>query len=204
MSDDEMAKVWRRMKVPKRYWDVTWDAIPKKCTYRRDLQAYCLEMGDRLAQGMGFLLWGNHSTGKTALTCLLLREAFKCRCTGLFVSFDVLGDFYVDNMQFDDEQSYVERLHSVDLLVIDEVICAKSRLFHIGRVEQIIRARTMDNCSTVLTTNMSLNNLKEVARGLYEVCRETTYPLKIQGHDFRAKGVKNMKSILDELKKELP
>jgi len=99
---------------------------------------------------------------------------------------------YVENTRFDEYQTYVDRMHDVDLLVIDELIYDKSRIYTLGRVEQVLRYRTSEVKPTILTTNIPLSSLKSQATGLYEACREATYPVKMDGSDFRAERVKEM------------
>lgn len=184
-----MSKSYARVRIPKMYWGEKAEVGKIESDV---VQKYVTELPQMVGEGLGLLLWGKHGSGKTAAACSILKELTKTRKLGLFVRFDWLATMYVENTRFDEYQSYVDRMHEVDLLVIDELIYDKSRIYTLGRVEQVLRYRTSEVKPTILTTNIPLSSLKSQATGLYEACREATYPVKMDGSDFRAERVREM------------
>jgi DNA replication protein DnaC len=173
-----------RCRIPKIYWKVKWDSVPEE-RHKLVAQTFATDMVAHLKSGRGLLFWGEHSQGKTALACLLLRELLQHKKTGLFVTSEDITSYVIKGNSFDEAETWVERLNSVDLLVIDELITKDGESFNDGRVEWLVRQRIMACKSTIITTNVPLSVLREKSRGLFEAIREALYPIEVKGKDFR-------------------
>lgn len=188
-----MSKYLQRARVPKLYWG---EGALEEQISSEIVTGYLNELPRMVSEGQGLLLWGDHGSGKTAIACVALKKIIEAAKTALFVRFDKIAEYYVESTRFDEYESYVHRMEEAELLVIDELIHDKTRIYSLGRVEQLLRYRTSELKPTILTTNMPLSQLEKQAKGLYEACREATYPVKIGGKDFRAERVTRMSKRL--------
>lgn len=178
------------MKMPEKYRgeEVNITGIPKSCTHREHVKEYGQNLHENMKQGKGLLLWGNSSTGKSAIASMCLKRLFDYShiYTGLWVTARRIPQFVIEGTMFNDSETMAERLISVDLLVIDEFIIHNSdNTFRQDIVEHIFRDRAENNKPTILTTNMTLIELNKKAYTFFQVMQEHQEIIKVTGHNFR-------------------
>ena len=181
-----------RMKLPKKYMgeEVNIKGIPDRCAHKE----WVLEWGKNLLQnvkeGKSLLLYGNSSTGKSAIGAMCLKALFNYTevLTGLWVRARQVPEFIIEDTMYDDLETYKERMLAVDLLVIDEyMIFPNQNTFRQDTIEHIFRDRADANKSTIITTNMTPMKMNNEAYTFYQVIQEHCEILKITGHNFREK-----------------
>jgi len=176
----------QRMEIPELYWECSYDIIPKTCCHMEHVTAYRNKIEEAVEDGVGLYLWGDRSTGKTALSTLLLRDLIPLKKFGLFVMGSDIPDMIFDKKLFDLNTTYYSRLLSVDLLVIDEVIFTGKDSQREMIVETVIRKRGYDRKATILTSNISTKDMKLESPNLFELVQESILPVKCIGHNFRS------------------
>ena len=151
----------RRSGVPPLYWKCTMDKIPSHTTYRAPLEAYCSKLRDNVEQGRGLLLTGELGRGKTGAAACVLKRAMSHDATGFMVRPAKIADAYgsTPRLEFDAEQTYADRIESVDLLVIDDLGSSSHAAWIVSRIEEVIRHRHDHLLATIVTTNLTIDGL---------------------------------------------
>ena len=173
-----------RMNIPRLYWGCTFDKVPGFCDYLELVQSYALKIDSHIAEGRGLLLHGPYSSGKSAMATLLLRS-LPPGVWGLFVMAEKMAGYVINNERFSVEESFQERMRSVDLLVIDEVVLHDTDTYRDHVVEEFVRDRIRDKKATILTTNLAPSDFQSEYPALGEALIEAVVPVKIDGHNFR-------------------
>lgn len=179
-----------RMKIPEKYRSstVNINGIPKECLHRELVKDYGKNMHKHLEKGKGLLMWGNSSTGKSAIAGMCLKRLldFNAVYTGLWVTARRVPQYVIEGTEFDQEETMAERMISVDVLVIDEFMTFKSdNTFRQDIIEHIFRDRSELGKPTIITTNMTLIELNKYAYTFFQVIQEHCEIIKITGHNFR-------------------
>jgi len=173
-----------RMRIPELHHSCAMRAIPDSCEHKHTVQQYIDALEDNLSDGIGLLLFGNYSCGKSGLGSILLKAAASLGHIGLWLRATEIPGFYIDSTRFDDQLTVIERAIAVPLLVIDEVILfGDKRDWHF---ERLIRDRVGSRRATICTTNLTPQKFKSQYPAVAAVMQEAVIPIHVQGHDFRA------------------
>jgi len=178
----------RLANIPEEYWKARFeDNDAKKCAYYREISLYIEAIVRNLHDGVGLLLWGPMGHGKTHLACSVLKKGIAHNAYGLYVEASQVAKAVIEKTPgLFEGQTLQERLETVDLLVIDDLGSEHTSTFDKRCVENLMRFRVTRKKSTVLTTNLTLEELGTVyGRGLATVLREKVYPVKVVSHDWR-------------------
>jgi DNA replication protein DnaC len=175
-----------RMRIPQRFWFVgRREIIPE---VREIVDKYIKNLDENLDVGEGLLMWGTNGTGKTSAAVFIGLEVRRRGATVFFVQAERLRASVLEKEMFDDEQTVMERARAVDFLILDDLgkehpgeTGFSERLF-----ENLLRERSATKKTTIVTTNLSVDKLKETyVRSMLEVMRETLYPLCFEGENLR-------------------
>ena len=173
-----------RMRIPRLHHACTLQAIPDTCQHKAHALSYIDALGDNLRDGVGLMLFGDYSSGKSGLGSILLKAAASLGKIGLWIRATEIPGFYINSTQFDEHHSMIERAVTVPLLVVDEVILfGDKRDWHF---ERLMRDRIGTKRATVCTTNLSPQKVKSQYPALAAVMQEAVIPIHVAGHDFRA------------------
>ena len=110
----------RRTMIPKRLWNVSIDLIGDEHSHKKELQKYFGGLLERLRDGVGLWLSGAHGSGKTSAAVAMAIEVLYNRGTVLFLEGYDLKKVMINDPAFDDEESWIERLETVNLLIVDD------------------------------------------------------------------------------------
>ena len=189
-----------RANVPSRFWNVKLSEIPEHLEYRDKVRKYLEKMDDMLAQGIGLFLYSDeNSTGKTSIAVLALKQALRLRRTAYFEESGRLKAALIRAEEFEENIPIERRIRTVDLLVLDDVSkeYRTESGFAENLIESILRDRSQNLKTTVLTSNLRPNKIEQVySADLAALLRETTIPLKISGYDWRALKAKELRQLL--------
>lgn len=190
----------KRANVPARFWNVCVSAIPEYLEYRDKVRKYLEKMDDMLAQGVGLFLYSDeNSTGKTSIAVLALKQALRLRRTAYFEESGRLKAALIRAEEFEENIPIERRIRTVDLLVLDDVSkeYRTESGFAENLIESILRDRSQNLKTTVLTSNLRPNKIEQVySADLAALLRETTIPLKISGYDWRALKAEELRQLL--------
>lgn len=154
------------------------------------------------AENLGLLLWGGVGTGKSFLAgCIanaLMEQEISVRMTN-FAS--ILNDL---SNSFSGRNDMVDRLCSYPLLIIDDFGIERGTEYALEQVYNIIDARYRSKKPLIVTTNLTLTDLKnpqDVAHArIYDRLRSMCSPICFAGENLRqqaaAQKTANMRALM--------
>lgn len=182
--DEKEIKLLERARIPKLFWDCSFDKIPEGLHHKEFVQSFAQSIEKHLSDGIGLFLWGTYSCGKTAISTLLIRQAISVKKLALFISSCEIPELIIEKKDFDSEESFLDRIRRVDLLVIDDVVDHGKDTFRDHVIESIVRERLYDKKSVIITSNLSPLALISKYPALI-VMKEGLIPVDCTGFDFR-------------------
>jgi len=187
-----------RSLVPQALWPATREQV--KFTAGGDLYFRYLDriesMFDRRSKtfGLGLWVWGDNGRGKTGAAVVALKLALAHGHSALFLPAVELVRAKLDRRMFDEEEGVLlfDRAKHVKFLVLDDF----GKEFHDGKglfevvIEELIRFRVAARLPTWITANVSYSKAADpeepmYRRSLLEAVKERTYPVKVDGPDWR-------------------
>lgn len=164
---------------------------------------YVESFDEMYKRSQGLLFWGTVGTGKTYTAACIANELMNRRQSVIMTSFvRILQD--VQNPKTD-ESSYIHRLNSVKLLIIDDLGTERDTGYAIEKVYNIIDSRYLSGKPLILTTNLSLSEMQDCTdvryKRVYDRIFEMCYPVKVSGTSWRigqaAQRFDDMKNLLE-------
>lgn len=186
----------RLMRLPKKYWG-HYGTERLDPEISKPVLKYAKEIRQCLEEGYGLLLWGDCGGGKTATACFLAKCAAVAGRSALFLMARDIPGFIIEKTYFRDAQTVIERALEVDLLIIDELLLEKSANFRDTSVEEIFRKRLMEKQSTVITTNLPLDQIQKEYPAFADAMKEACYPLHFSKQTFREESCKKIEKFLE-------
>ena len=124
-----------------------------------DIYAFCKAYADNFAPSSGnILLAGNTGLGKTHLSLAIANEVIT---KGYSVIYSTASAIIAgaENEKFRNNTGYLENLLSCDLLIIDDLGTEFATPFSVSVVNDIINSRLLKNQSTIISTNLTLEQI---------------------------------------------
>lgn len=137
----------------------TWDEV--SCPFLENIERAC-------KNSLSFILYGYNESGKTIESVRLLITAIARGLSGYYINFKRLLSIYNDAEFGSDSESQrvLTYLKYCDFLVIDELGKESSTTDNvIGALEEIVKERNANNCSTVLVTNIDVSDTSDSGDG---------------------------------------
>lgn len=152
-------------------------------------------------RGKGLLLYGSVGTGKTFTSaCIanaLIDRGVPCLVTNFARLVNTISGMY------DGKQDYIDGLNKFDLLVIDDLAAERDTEYMNEIVQNIIDCRYRAGLPTVITTNLSAEEIKNPAdvkkQRTYSRLLEMCIPIEVVGKDRRKEKLKADYQELNEL-----
>lgn len=176
----------------------------------RSAYRYCLnyarKFGQMFEKGQGLLLYGAVGTGKSfSAACIanaLMDNLTTVVMTSLVKLLQRISAF--DNKY--SEEDLIDDLMRPSLLILDDLGAERSTDFALEKVYNIIDSRYRSNKPLILTTNLSVKEMKESTdtrySRIYDRIFEMCYPIKFDGVSRRRIEAKRrfdeMKALLDD------
>lgn len=139
------------------------------------------------------LLYGNTGVGKTFLTHCIAKEALDQSHTVVYLTSLGLFDILEKN-KFDKDLSSAEKSATVsyildcDLLIIDDLGTELNNSFTSSQLYQVIDTRLVHQKSTIISTNLSFDDLREqYSERIFSRITSNYSLLKLTGDDIRLK-----------------
>ena len=153
-----------------------------------------------LSNNQGLLLYGTVGTGKSYASAVIANELLDKKISVVMTSFVKLLD------KSKDEDISMDRLSQVKLLIIDDLGAERSTDFALEKVYNIIDNRYRSNKPVILTTNLTIEQMKKCEdirySRIYDRIFEMCYPVKVEGTSWRKKEAKERfyatKKLLEE------
>ena len=145
--------------------------------------------------GQNLLLYGNTGVGKTFLTHCIAKELLSQSYTVVYLTSIGLFDILEKN-KFDHELSSLEKSTTVsyimncDLLILDDLGTELTNSFTTSQLYQVIDSRLVHKKSTIISTNLSFDDLREqYSERIFSRLTSGYTLLKVTGEDIRLKKV---------------
>lgn len=153
------------MNLPARYHMANLgDLKPKQI---EGIQGYIDTLPQQIRDGVGLLLWGNNSSGKTYIAAALCKRVWgQYRVASYFITARDLYTAWIKDrlVSTDSEETVLERASRIRFLVIDDLgreYRTDSKFFE-SNLGALIRDRTSNLNTTVITTNLSPLQIDEI------------------------------------------
>lgn len=176
---------FERMNLPQAYWRAKVQHVAEGV--RPMVAKYLLKMDQMVENGVGMLVLGDPGVGKTGIGALVAKEARSRGYMALFVSVWELREMIRSKLRFDDEMSMLQRATDVDVLILDDLRQddVKQSWFGRAEIEAMIAQRAAQRKLSVVTSQMSLRDLKENVPGLMDSAEECMVRVPVEGPNLR-------------------
>ena len=164
----------------------TFDRDNGKNSVMAKARIYTEKWSDMLSQNIGLLLFGEVGTGKTFFAaCIANALVENCVSVKMTNFSTILNDLFYET----DKNQYIDRLNKHDLLIIDDLGIERNTDYALEQVYNIIDARYRHNRPLIVTTNLTLDELKNPAdtahKRIYDRVLEMCLPVKFTGENLR-------------------
>lgn len=168
-----------------------------ECTFERDdgtlpqlskAKKYVETWPDRKAENDGLLLWGGVGTGKTFFAACIANALIEEGVAVLMTNFSKILN-KLTGLYSDEKNTFISDLMKYSLLVIDDFGIERNTEYAIEQVFNIIDERYKARLPLIITTNLSLNILKnpeDIAhQRIYDRIFSMCIPISFQGNNHR-------------------
>ena len=170
--------------------------------------SYVEHWAEMKATATGLLLWGNVGTGKSFFAGCIANALLDRGVPVLMTNFSRILNA-LTGMFSDDRNKYIDSLNHYSLLIIDDLGMERGTEYALEQVFNVIDARLRSNLPLIVTTNLTLDELKHPAdlahERIYSRVLERCIPLKINNQNIRQmKAQENFtrtKQLLSDTKK---
>lgn len=201
-----MEALKRQSLMDERLRDVSFDSFRKTNDNAYNLKLclrYANHFDEMLAKNQGLLFYGGVGTGKTFAAACIANHLLNQRIPVIMTSFVKL----LESMQgfSEDDSALIARLNRAKLLIIDDLGAERSTDYALEKVYDIVDSRYRAKLPIVLTTNLSMTELKESTdiryTRIYDRIFEMCYPMQFKGQSWRkveaARRFDAMKNFLE-------
>lgn len=152
-------------------------------------------------QGKGVLLYGNVGRGKTYAACEVANALIDKGISAKVTNFARIANTLQGTFE---KQEYIDSLNDYSLLVIDDLSAERDTTYMKEQVYQIIDARYQAKLPMIITTNLTIDEIKRTADigygRIYDRIIERCFPIEVEGINRRHKAVResydDMKDLL--------
>ncbi|KNF08104.1 phage DNA replication protein [Gottschalkia purinilytica] len=173
-------------------------------------QAYCNQWHEMKKESMGFLFWGSPGTGKSYLSFCIANKLLEQLTPVIAIStIALINKIYESYGKYGEEGEVqiINALNNADLLVLDDL--GAEHESKSGKEKQIIYSiidgRIRNKKPMIITTNLTLNQLKQKLTGSDGVTRSydrlvaMCTPIQVQGQSRRVQEAKRKQEIVARL-----
>lgn len=155
---------------------------------------------------IGFILYGGVGIGKTYLVSCIANALLEQYVPVIITSsIALLGRYKKSYLDKQAEVIITSNLQQADLLIIDDLGAENDTTWVKEKLYEIIDCRYRDSKPTIITTNLTLEQLREKLTGddgvtrTYDRLLEMCYPIKLQGKSRRINAYNNKEKIIKSL-----
>jgi hypothetical protein len=181
----------KQLGIPPVHWHARLDTIPDHaCPWKPRLREYVDAIAENVSRPRGLLLHGIHSTGKSAAAAICLKAAACHRVYGFWQVADSLGSEVMDDVTWEGKP-ILEHCLGVPVLVLDNLRLTREPKRLGGVVwrdrlaDELVRARVDARLCTIVTTEYTTEEVKNLFPSLGAVLMEAVVPVRVYGYDFR-------------------
>ena len=158
------------MGVPKKFCDKTLDDFKEYkgvVEVKRFVETYINNIEENLDNGRGIFFCGSNGVGKSFLSCLILKEAYRHRYSCRRVTFSAYINAYTESWGATKserdvmEQDLLEKYKGVEFLVLEEVGKEIDSKIAKPILEDLLRYREEHGLSTIICCNLDLPDFRK-------------------------------------------
>jgi DNA replication protein DnaC len=172
------------------YQCLDWDDL-ENAEIVKTVKEYA-EDKDRILRGAGLILTGDLGTGKTMAATLCLKEFIRAGLSCFATTFAEMIELYTAGWYSDEQRAYFNRkVIESQVLLLDDVGRALKRKNQLEETtfDTVLRTRVQHRRATILTTNLSMDELGEGYGGaVLRLLREKATAIEVTGEDFSKKA----------------
>lgn len=207
-AEQERIRLQTRMKIAirdKTYSNWTFSVDDGDEPKMAKLRKYANEFQEVLKNNLGLLLWGDVGTGKSfGAACVvneLVQKGYSCHMT----TFAALSNT-LQGLKGDDRNEFIRSLNMFHLLVIDDLGAERQSDFVQELVFQVVDGRYRANKPIIVTTNLTLEQLKTptdvMQARIYSRLLEWAIPIQFTYKRRERKGKESMQKLIDILRED--
>lgn len=142
---------------------------------------------DRDSYQEGIMFFGSNGVGKTMLSCILLKEAYRCRWTSQRTTFLKYVDSYTSSWDKTGEvDTFWMTCRDSQYLVLEEIGKEIDSKITKPILEDLLRFREEKGLVTIMCTNLTPTDLEELyGASIMSLIKGNMTPIKITGKDRR-------------------
>lgn len=172
----------QRRGIPRLYFNASLDEYDIDPTIKTIFERYINNLDTMFQDGVGIVCYGKNGSGKTYLSSIVVKEAYRSRYSSFLVTLQELIDLNFEN----DEK--LKEVTNCDFLVIDEIgkeVESRNK-FNIIVFEKVLRKRETLGKPTILCMNLNIEDFYGRYGGSIESLVKS-YNVKVlfTGEDFR-------------------
>ena len=150
--------------VPKEFYNADLDEYPIDEDKKDIISRYIDNLPMMVEDKMNLVLYGSNGSGKTYLTSIIVKEAYRQRYTSFRITLETFIQLHFKNDDYSVEK--LQKIYASEILVVDEVgkETVMKNDFNIVKFEELLRQRDTEGLVTILCMNLDL----EGNGGFYE------------------------------------
>jgi DNA replication protein DnaC len=180
--------------IPKDYWTLEVDDYWGDQEALVKMVAYLDKWGDYQWLGFGLEFYSpSQGTGKTMLATILAKRLIRKQESVYFIGFREATRLY--DLPVEQREEKINHLRATPILVLDDVgdsISEAQGAYFAVELEDLIRARTSGNAVTIMTTNLTPEELAEKYQRSFSLLQAKQDRVFVSGIDSRQNGAKRM------------
>ena len=186
------------MGVPKKFHNQTIDDFltygEEDLIHVRDaVKEYLHNLPQSFENNQGLLLYGSNGVGKTFISCMIVKEAYRHRYTSHRVTFVEYINSYTRMWGAKTpeekellEQEFYNNYKAVEFLVLEEIGKEVDSKVAAPILEDCLRYREDNGLVTIVCTNLSVSVIKErYGASVMSLMKGNMTPIRIEGKDKR-------------------
>lgn len=193
LSITSMVKV---IGIPRKFVGATvhdlYDNSPARKKLVEFIKSYIHNFNSNIEACKGIYIYGSNGVGKTFISSILLKEAYKRRYTCKRVSFMEYCSVYTrvwDARSLEDKETLEATLYDykgAEFLVLEEIGKGVENSVTVPILEDLLRYREDNSLTTVIATNLSPSALSEqYGTSVMSLIKGNFTPMKIEDEDYR-------------------
>lgn len=125
------------------------------------VETYIDNIEQRIAENKGICFMGSNGVGKTFLSCLILKEAYRHRYNCRRITFSSYVSLCTNNWKNSDDDTF-EKYKGAEFLVLEEIGKEIDSKIAKPILEDLLRTREERDLVTIICTNLTPKKLKDV------------------------------------------
>ena len=169
-----------------------YDDSPSRTELKQFVEGYVNDIVKNFESCKGLYMYGSNGVGKSFISSLILKEAYRHRYSCHRISFVEYCSVYTrvwDANNLEDRESLEAELYeykATEFLVIEEIGKGVENSVTVPILEDLLRYREDKGLVTIIATNLSPATMKEqYGKSIYSLITGNCVPIKIEDVDHR-------------------